>query len=155
MRPRAMDSEMTDHAADHRPAGSPTRDRLLRIVMVDDDHSDQLLMNLAANDAGLRAEFTFHDDGTMLLYRLAGLLDQDALPDLIVLDLLMPGLDGHRTLDELQALPKRDQLMTLECSGNGASTGFMNAIYNSKWTGTPLAPILKSCGLKPSAKVSS
>ena len=56
------------------------------------------------------------------------------------------------TLDEIKARPKKDQLMTLECSGNGASKGFMNAIYNSRWTGTPLAPLLKSCGLKPGAK---
>jgi DMSO/TMAO reductase YedYZ molybdopterin-dependent catalytic subunit len=41
--------------------------------------------------------------------------------------------------------------MTLECSGNGSSPGFMNAVYNSKWTGTPLAPILKECGIQPSA----
>ena len=41
--------------------------------------------------------------------------------------------------------------MTLECSGNGSSPGFMNAVYNSRWTGTPLAPILKECGIKPGA----
>ena len=56
------------------------------------------------------------------------------------------------TLDQLRELPKKEQLMTLECSGNGVSNGFMNAIYNSKWTGTPLAPILQSCGIKPEAK---
>lgn len=56
------------------------------------------------------------------------------------------------TLDEIKNFPKRDQLMTLECSGNGSSPGFMNAVYNSKWTGTPLVPLLKSCGLKPQAK---
>jgi len=56
------------------------------------------------------------------------------------------------TLDQLRDLPKVDQLMTLECSGNGASKGFMNAVYNSKWTGTPLAPILQSCGIQPEAK---
>ena len=55
------------------------------------------------------------------------------------------------TLDDIKAMPKKDQLMTLECSGNGASSGFMNAVYNSKWTGTPLTPILKSCGLKKEA----
>ena len=55
------------------------------------------------------------------------------------------------TLDDIKAMPKKDQLMTLECSGNGASSGFMNAIYNSKWTGTPVAPILKSCGMKKGA----
>ena len=56
------------------------------------------------------------------------------------------------TLDELRALPNKEQLMTLECSGSGVSKGFMDAIYNGKWSGTPLAPILKSCGLLPTAK---
>ncbi len=56
------------------------------------------------------------------------------------------------TLDELKGLPRRDQLMTLECSGNGSAKGFMNAIYNSRWTGTPLAALLKKCGLAPGAK---
>ena len=55
-------------------------------------------------------------------------------------------------LSDLQALPKKEQLMTLECSGNGAGKGFMGAVYNSKWTGTPLAPLLKEAGIKPEAK---
>ncbi len=55
------------------------------------------------------------------------------------------------TLEEIQALPVGEQLMTLECSGNGASPGFMDAVYNSNWKGTLLAPLLKSCGLKPEA----
>ncbi len=56
------------------------------------------------------------------------------------------------TLEDIKALPKKEQLMTLECSGNGASKGFMNAVYNSRWTGTPLASILKDCGLKTGAE---
>lgn len=56
------------------------------------------------------------------------------------------------TLEEIKAMPKKDQQMTLECSGNGASPGFMDAVYNSKWTGTPLEPILKACGIKPEAE---
>ena len=55
------------------------------------------------------------------------------------------------TIDEIKALPKKDQLMTLECSGNGASKGFMNAVYNSKWTGTPLKPLLEAAGIKAGA----
>ena len=54
-------------------------------------------------------------------------------------------------LAELKALPRQDQLMTLECSGNGSSPGFSNAVYNSRWTGTLLAPLLKECGIKPGA----
>lgn len=55
------------------------------------------------------------------------------------------------SLGELQALPRQDQHMTLECSGNGSSPGFVGAVYNSRWTGTPLAPLLKECGIQPSA----
>jgi len=56
------------------------------------------------------------------------------------------------TPDQLKALPKQEQLMTLECSGNGSSKGFMNAVYNGNWIGTPLAPILEACGLKTGAQ---
>ncbi len=55
------------------------------------------------------------------------------------------------TLDQIKARPKKDQHMTLECSGNGQNAGFMNAVYNSKWTGTPLAPLLKELGIKSDA----
>lgn len=55
------------------------------------------------------------------------------------------------TLDQIKTLPKKDELMTLECSGNGAGKGFIGAVYNSKWTGTPLADLLKSCGIKDEA----
>jgi DMSO/TMAO reductase YedYZ molybdopterin-dependent catalytic subunit len=55
------------------------------------------------------------------------------------------------SVDELKRLPHEDQFMTLECSGNGAGPTFMNAVYNSRWTGTPLAPILKKCGIKSGA----
>lgn len=79
--------------------------RPLRIIMADDDHNDHLLITMASESAGLDAEFIFHDDGSMLLHRLEKLVGLDALPDLILLDLRMPGLDGHRTLEALQAHP--------------------------------------------------
>jgi len=56
------------------------------------------------------------------------------------------------TMEVLKALPKQEQLMTLECSGNGSSKGFMNASYNSRWKGTPLAPLLKKCKIDSKAK---
>jgi DMSO/TMAO reductase YedYZ molybdopterin-dependent catalytic subunit len=53
------------------------------------------------------------------------------------------------TLDEIKQLPKADVEMTLECSGNGSNKGFMNAVYNSRWTGTPLTHVLEKCGVDP------
>ena len=55
------------------------------------------------------------------------------------------------TLDQIMSRPKREYIATLECSGNGASPKFMGAIGNAKWTGTPLAPLLKECGIKEAA----
>lgn len=62
-------------------------------------------------------------------------------------------VDQPRTLSikDLKSLPRQDQFMTLECSGNGAGPNFMGAVYNSRWTGTPLVPLLKECGVKPGA----
>ncbi len=55
------------------------------------------------------------------------------------------------TLEELKKLPRAEQVMTLECSGNGSSKGFLNAVYNSCWGGTFLAPLLKTCAIRPEA----
>ncbi|QDU92996.1 sulfite oxidase [Lignipirellula cremea] len=55
------------------------------------------------------------------------------------------------SIEDLKTRPQEEVLMTLECSGNGAGKGFINAIYNSRWKGTPLAPLLKECGVKKEA----
>jgi DMSO/TMAO reductase YedYZ molybdopterin-dependent catalytic subunit len=55
------------------------------------------------------------------------------------------------TLADLKKRERDEQLMTLECSGNGASPSFMAAIYNSKWGGTRLGALLKECGIKKEA----
>ena len=78
---------------------------MLNVIMADDDRNDQLLMVMAAEEAGEPINFQFVDDGSDLMILLAGVTSIDDLPDLIVLDLRMPRLDGHRTLDRLQAHP--------------------------------------------------
>lgn len=52
------------------------------------------------------------------------------------------------TLAEIKARKAREEIATIECSGNGADGGM---VYNTKWKGTPLAPLLKECGLKTEA----
>jgi DMSO/TMAO reductase YedYZ molybdopterin-dependent catalytic subunit len=51
------------------------------------------------------------------------------------------------TLEEIRSRRKKSVYATLECGGNGSSPGFMGAIGNIKWTGTPLGPILRDLGL--------
>lgn len=47
------------------------------------------------------------------------------------------------TLEEIKKRRKKQVIATLECSGNSSSPGFSGAIGNVRWTGTPLAPLLK------------
>lgn len=50
------------------------------------------------------------------------------------------------TVEELKARPKKEITTMLECSGNPPAGGLAG---NVRWTGTPLAPLLKECSLKP------
>lgn len=49
------------------------------------------------------------------------------------------------TLAEIKARKRKTVTATLECGGNGSSPGFMGAIGNVKWTGTPLVDLLEDC----------
>lgn len=49
------------------------------------------------------------------------------------------------SLEELKRRKRRTVTATLECGGNGASNGFMGAIGNVRWTGTPLRDLLDEC----------
>ena len=54
------------------------------------------------------------------------------------------------TIEDLKARRRQEYTATLECSGNGASEGFMGAVGNAVWGGTALAPLLDECGVQPS-----
>jgi DMSO/TMAO reductase YedYZ molybdopterin-dependent catalytic subunit len=49
------------------------------------------------------------------------------------------------SLEEIKSRRKKTVTATLECSGNSSNPSFAGAIGNVRWTGTPLAPLLKEC----------
>jgi DMSO/TMAO reductase YedYZ molybdopterin-dependent catalytic subunit len=53
------------------------------------------------------------------------------------------------TIEQIKSMPKAEVVMTLECAGNGSNPGFMNAVCNNRWVGTPLAPLLQDCAIDP------
>lgn len=76
-------------------------DRGLEIVVADDDPNEQLLLSAAAQDMETDAHFEFVSDGQQLLWLLEQRAAAGDLPDLVVLDLRMPTMNGHQTLEAL------------------------------------------------------
>jgi DMSO/TMAO reductase YedYZ molybdopterin-dependent catalytic subunit len=51
------------------------------------------------------------------------------------------------SLADLKQRSRREQTVTLECSGNHGFPDFTGAVGNARWAGTPLAPLLERTGL--------
>lgn len=51
------------------------------------------------------------------------------------------------TLDALKALSQQTVDFTLECSGNRGFPWFVGGVFNARWAGAPLAPILEEAGV--------
>jgi DMSO/TMAO reductase YedYZ molybdopterin-dependent catalytic subunit len=53
------------------------------------------------------------------------------------------------TIQDIRSRPRHEEVVTIECSGNSGLSGLHGAISAARWGGTPLAPILRECGVKP------
>jgi CheY-like chemotaxis protein len=78
----------------------------VRVLMADDDLDEQMIMTLAAEHATVPIELSFVDNGLQLMSRLDDLRSLDQLPDVVLLDLRMPLLEGHQVLQELTNHPQ-------------------------------------------------
>jgi predicted signal transduction protein with EAL and GGDEF domain/FixJ family two-component response regulator len=89
---------------DEDPLGQP------RVLLVDDDEVNLLLTSIALRERGFA--ITEATSGERAIQILA-----DWLPDVVVLDAMMPGLDGFQTCRELRALPGFESLPVLMLTG--------------------------------------
>ena len=92
--------------------------RPLKILQVEDSEEDALLFVRACETAGLATEFHLVRDGLEAVAYLGGegeFADRDKhpVPDLIVLDLKMPGMDGFDFLKWLRQEPGSSSLPVL------------------------------------------
>lgn len=90
--------------SDDDPLGQP------RVLLVDDDEVNLLLTSIALRERGF--SITEATSGEKAIQVLA-----DWLPDVVVLDAMMPGMDGFQTCRELRSLPGFESLPVLMLTG--------------------------------------
>ncbi|MGZ5715793.1 MAG: response regulator, partial [Caldimonas sp.] len=81
-----------------------------KVLLVDDDEVNLLLTSVALQDQGFAV--TEASSGEAAIAALV-----DFLPDIVVLDAVMPGLDGFETCRELRVLPGFESLPVLMLTG--------------------------------------
>ncbi len=81
-----------------------------KVLLVDDDEVNLLLTSIALRDRGFA--ITEASSGEQALHMMA-----DWLPDVVVLDAVMPGLDGFATCQELRQIPGYESVPVLMLTG--------------------------------------
>ena len=101
----------------------------IEILLVEDDRGDVLLTRAAFDDHKLHNRLTVLSDGREALayLRRAGRYAGAVRPDLILLDLNLPGLDGRALLTELAADPELRDIPVVVMTGSLAERDILRA----------------------------
>lgn len=119
-------------------------------------------LQLAARNHGLPLEALRYDVTPPGLHYLLTHYDIPAV-DPADLTVVVDGLVDEKlslNLDEIRSRPRQSAVVTLECAGNGrarltprpvSQPWLVEAVGTARWTGTPLAPLLRDAGLQAGA----
>ena len=99
--------------------GEPARKFV--ILLAEDDGDDVLMATDALNDANTDYDLHRVADGEELMDYLRGRAGAAARPDLILLDLNLPGKDGREALEEIKSDPRLRQIPVVVLSTSSDS----------------------------------
>lgn len=77
--------------------------RNLKVLLIEDNPSQIMVLKEVLEESGVALDLEVKKDGESALAGLRGLEEERLRPDLIMLDLRLPGMDGHQVLRELKA----------------------------------------------------
>lgn len=124
-----------------------------RILLVEDDADDARLARLAFSGASAGCDLRICGDAEEALRLLES--GGAALPDLVVLDLNLPGMQGHELLERLRADPRWAGLRVAVLSSSGEPSDRRRAAAAQGYFQKPdsfsglvaLVPLLLACGM--------
>ncbi|KXX63661.1 putative bifunctional diguanylate cyclase/phosphodiesterase [Marichromatium gracile] len=109
----------------------------IRVLLVDDDVTSRYLLAEALEQSGM--EVVEVDGGAQALAWVAA----EGLPEIVLLDVMMPGLDGFETCTRLRVLPGGDYLPILMMTGLD-DEGSIEQAYRAGATDFAVKPIIAS-----------
>jgi CheY-like chemotaxis protein len=79
--------------------------RFNRVLVIDDVEIDRYIAHRVLTHSAFAKEVLSFEDGLSALCYLRPLSNKEELPDMILLDISMPGMDGFEFLDRFDELP--------------------------------------------------
>lgn len=112
------------HTVDDAPAGVP-----IEILLVEDDPGDVLITREAFADHKVSNRLTVCTDGVDALrfLRREGVHAAAARPDIILLDLNLPGVDGRAVLAAIHADPELNDIPVVVLTGSTTEEDFLRS----------------------------
>jgi DNA-binding response OmpR family regulator len=107
------------------PGSSETECKPPRVLIVDDDPMVRRLISFALDNQGFEHE-VIGDGGQALKFLSES--REDRLPDLVILDVDLPGIDGFTILHELKSRPETKGLRIIMLTAHGRETDVMRGL---------------------------
>jgi CheY-like chemotaxis protein len=101
-----------------RPWSEDRMTTAFTIYAIDDEQDDFALLCMACQSLGLAYDLRYHDSGEAGLIALQQAAADGRIPDLVLLDMDMPGLAGYEVLRQIRADPRLGALTVVMLTGS-------------------------------------
>jgi CheY-like chemotaxis protein len=103
-------------------ARGPLGERPIRVLLIEDNPGDALLIRLALEQAGIRASFDVIADGDEAAAFVLGRIRSERVPDLVLLDLTLPGRSGKELLGLIREAPSLRDVPVIVLTGSESTS---------------------------------
>ena len=97
------------------------------ILLVEDDETDAYLIQRSFRALPFEHDLEIAEDGVSALQKLESRLASDTLPDLVLLDLHMPGMNGFEVLEKIRTNDQYQDLRVVVLTGADSDDTLLKA----------------------------